>query len=1148
MDINIATFNVRGLNDKMKMNRVITSLEHLKLDVIMLQETHYDSDKKAKFMGDLWGGKIVWGFGPIRSAGVGIFFKPNLPVQVITSRTDSAGRIVAVHVSIGGIEYNFISVYAPVDHNERSGVLDKIASFCVNNVYNIVAGDFNCINDPVYDYSGMRVDHSQQMKGSKVINGLCETFDLLDVYKAMHPTRPAYTCVSWQSCSRIDRVYMSRSLADWVVRAGTVPVSYSDHVIVCYELRQSAEAHGRGLWKCNTTIFNDINVIGDIRSLAKIAMLANPKNGEWWENLKQSFKDTLQIHSCRLAKIRRQLRAECENKLRLAINTANTAEIRILKVDLEEQENYIAQGAALRVKIQVLNNEIPSIVSKQNEKFKAKRKTITELQTAQGVIKDTPSILKECKIFYSVLLRSEPIDCALIDYFTEGLPKLAEEKRALCEGPITFDECLIAIKGMQGGKTPGCDGLPKEFYETFFHMFGHGYVEAMNHCLEQGLLPLSQRLATITLLCKDSNKAHSLNSWRPISLLNVDYKIISKILANRLKRVVNDIIHVDQTCAIPGRSIHDNLHLLRDIVQYADSKNLPAAFLSLDQEKAFDRIEHVFLFKVLEAFGFGGNFTKWIKLCYTSVCSQVVINGYLTDIFDVTRSIRQGCCMSSLLYVLCIEPFAHRVRLDRHVVGVQLPGVDREARIAIYADDATAIVCDEKSIRKIFLLSELYGLASGARLNKAKCKGVLLGSLKNSLSFYNDFTWSDAPIKICGVYFYNNDTTEYNWNQIQQKIQLQKQEVWCRNFTFQGKAAFLNMYILSKIWFIAKVFQMSKAFHVFINAYIRQFMWNNKPPLLSGKTLSAPTSVGGIDLVEVQTKSQAFAVRHVYDFVLLAVKLQLSQSDCMAVPAWFYFTRYWISMRIKRFWPCVYIVNVPNAEDPSIFYKHCLFSLTKLRSAGLTLDLNDSTKKVYYQLLNLIEVSSRKPVTVNNVAPDWSALEVKTVSPKARDLSWRLGHNILPLAAKLYALNVYSSPECSFCSEPFETVKHLFVECWMASKLWRAMSRLCVVGFEVTGNFNIGPAEILLNRIQNVPAISNNRDVFLVLLTEMKGIIWSQRCCRRFDNEFLNAKQIWSVFCNKIKQRKSLDFKRFKKKHFDNTWGKVPKLIETIMS
>ena len=178
-----------------------------------------------------------------------------------------------------------------------------------------------------------------------------------------------------------------------------------------------------------------------------------------------------------------------------------------------------------------------------------------------------------------------------------------------------------------------------------------------------------------------------LSFWRPISLLNVDYKIVAKSMANRLKKVMPSIVHVNQTCSVPGRSITDHCHLIRNVVDYTESRNFPCVLLSLDQKKAFDRVSHDFLFSTLVALGFGPSFIRWIKFLYADIGSQVLVNGFLTPFFPVTRGVRQGCPLSPLLYVLCIESFALAIRSDPFISGVKVPCSLNELKIVQYADD-----------------------------------------------------------------------------------------------------------------------------------------------------------------------------------------------------------------------------------------------------------------------------------------------------------------------------------------------------------------------------------------------------------------------------------------------------------------------------
>lgn len=167
----------------------------------------------------------------------------------------------------------------------------------------------------------------------------------------------------------------------------------------------------------------------------------------------------------------------------------------------------------------------------------------------------------------------------------------------------------------------------------------------------------------ITIIYKNKGSPHKLENYRPLSLLNTDYKILAKTLANRMKEVVGTIISPTQTYSIPGREITDTICAIRDVVHRMEKEGQRRIVLSIDFcSKAFDRVEHNFLEQTMTKFGFGNRMVKWVSLIYKNAKSCVKINGALTDAFPLERSVRQGCPMSSLLYSIAAEPRATLVK------------------------------------------------------------------------------------------------------------------------------------------------------------------------------------------------------------------------------------------------------------------------------------------------------------------------------------------------------------------------------------------------------------------------------------------------------------------------------------------------------
>ena len=199
-----------------------------------------------------------------------------------------------------------------------------------------------------------------------------------------------------------------------------------------------------------------------------------------------------------------------------------------------------------------------------------------------------------------------------IHKFIEGLniPQLNVEEQESLEKDLTFEELKDALTSFADNKSPEEKGFTKEFYEVFFDLLRKDLLNSYNEAFNRGSLSVSQKRGTITLIPKGDENLSDLKNWRPISLLNIDYKILSKALAKRMEQYLPKLIHSDQTGFVNGRYIGQNIRLLNDIMDFLDSKKCQGILLFVDFEKAFDTLEWSFISKTLEAFNFGNKFKK----------------------------------------------------------------------------------------------------------------------------------------------------------------------------------------------------------------------------------------------------------------------------------------------------------------------------------------------------------------------------------------------------------------------------------------------------------------------------------------------------------------------------------------------------------
>ncbi len=378
-------------------------------------------------------------------------------------------------------------------------------------------------------------------------------------------------------------------------------------------------------------------------------------------------------------------------------------------------------------------------------------------------------------------------------------------------------------------------------------------ISAVQFSFATGELSITQKQGAISLLPKKGRDPLLLKNWRPLSLLNQDYKLIAKALAERMKKHLGDIIHSDQTGFIDGRYIGENIVRIFDIMDHAEEQNIPAAIMSIDYEKAFDFIEWKYIDKTLEYFKFGSDFRKWINILYTDTESCVVNNGWTTRFFKLSRGVRQGCPMSPYLFVLGAELLSLAVRSNNRIQGITIDGVTH--KIIQYADDTALILtCEPVTFRETFNILNKFSAISGLRINIEKTKIMRIGALRETnfilLPEYN-VEWTSDSLNMLGVVIANDRSklTELNYEPKLKKIE-NTIAVWKqRNLTIYGKTIIIKSFLLSQIVYLMSVLPSpSYDYVVRLERILFSFLWNNKVERIRRTTLILPLDEGGIKM------------------------------------------------------------------------------------------------------------------------------------------------------------------------------------------------------------------------------------------------------------------------------------------------------------
>ena len=996
----LVSINSQGLRSSDRRKLAFQFLNRNRFDVVCLQETHWSVDLEMQIKRE-WNGDIFFAHGTDNARGVSILIHSRLDHTIQQVKCDNEGRIVNILLSIEDRTLNIVNIYAPNQDCERRAFFSGLDRFISNSYENIVAGDFNCVMDMKLDkYGG---DPKARNSAACFLQAINARFDLCDIWRKRHRNERNFTWTgknTWDNSlirTRIDFFLASKTLDPFVSGTHIGPYPYSDHDYTSLLLDLDQVVRGPGFWHFNNELLKDIAFQAEIEKFwmkwdQEFRSFTDPLR--WWDQAKLHFKRIAIRHAKLKRKNQHHERFLLQNrveKLHARATNGTTQDIEqyllareeLKKLDLKELE-----ATKIRAKAQFEEEgEKSTRYFFSLEKCRRAEQCIRILTKDNlDTISETKDLLAETHSFYKSLFSAQPCDENVQANFLSGCyPNLSEEACASCEGMLTNEELKKAVYSMENDKSPGIDGLTTNFYKQFWPILGDKLTSVCNHAFHAGHLSITQRRGIITLIFKKGDRS-LLKNWRPITLLTTDYKILTKALANRLQRVLPSIIHTDQTASVRGRTINDNTRLLHDVISYANERNVPLAVISVDQMKAFDRVSHAFLFKTLQKFGFGPNFTQWIRLIYTSVSSSVKTNGWLSAFIQLERGLRQGCPLSMPLYVLTAETMAINIRSNPRIHGIKPPGSQAEAKLSQFADDTTLLLTDEQSITETFHVFDLYERASGAKINKNKCKGLWSGSLSYRTDQIYGFDWFNdfIPEKVLGQFFGNVNCTTMNWNVKVQKINNIIAAWKHRDISYKGRALIINALLTSTLWYNVTSLAVPPWAIAQIEQSIYGFFWDNKHPLVNRDILALPVKEGGFNIPRLESKVQAFRLN--------TLRRLLSEGEAH----WKNFTAYFLRVSNMRVGKLSLALTFPlQCIDPTIpaFHKELLSAWQKFRPCRIRNQTPTTVTDILKEplFLNKQITISDEPLLYRN----WIAAGITNIC----DVCYEVIPNLLPVHA-----------------------------------------------------------------------------------------------------------------------------------------------------
>ncbi|KAF1318181.1 putative Pollike protein, partial [Globisporangium splendens] len=675
-----------------------------------------------------------------RSGGVLTVLRSDVPGFETAAEQPSLaipGRYLVVKLMVSDAPVYIHNVYAPVDRQEKQQFFSSLSTEGFEDqATHLVLGDLNTPLDPRLDSSSpdLRYDPAR----SSCLAWLAR-LGVVDAWRVHHDTKRVFTGPLPRK-NRLDYILLSEPFYERFYDDSKyfVPQNAGDHLAHCVSFKTGSQLHGRGYWKFPRYLLEYPVVVSAIEKEAEAVrdqLRGSTNPGQIWERWKTRIKSQLQD-------VQKKLRTQDTAAVGEARASLDQAAARYRESSTENNRSQfddamkIYKETVTRTSQYNQDNAFDFQAANSEKSTKhffrpldtcLRKVSIEEVVTPNGSVSSNP---QEISLRFLEHWGSEmgdpdspagtapPPDEAKQQTLVDSVIRvLSELDREILNAPVTASDLADSIRHMKASSVPGMDGLTAGFYQVAPDVFGESLSIVFNDQLRRGTLLPSQRKSAVVLLYKKGSRAEPGN-YRPITLMPVDVKALSKTLTFRLQSVVCSLIHTDQKAFVKGRSIHHHVRFLADLQDLITNLDDEAYAMFLDFEKAFDRVNWDYMFRVLEKIGCGSAFIQWVRLLYTRPQAHLLINQNIQPALHPTRGVKQGDPLSALLFLLAIEPLGNMLR-SHEEYGVCL-NADHTATSMFFADDTTLLGGSIPSVQAQLELVDVYCKGSGAKLSLSK--------------------------------------------------------------------------------------------------------------------------------------------------------------------------------------------------------------------------------------------------------------------------------------------------------------------------------------------------------------------------------------------------------------------------------------------
>ena len=983
MSLKLIVWNCNGAISEV-VDAVMNTSKVLNVSVIILTETH-----RGIAHPKLAGWKVISTppQSTIKRANNGVIILHRSDIKITNVTLDPMARFITCQLTKSLRTYKLAAIYAPAQSSEKSKFWSSKMALNILSKHDIVCGDFNMVLDPIRD-SNNPLRRDLNLKAlENVQKGLKLMSDIALIAQDLSPT--------YKDISRIDRIYINEKVLSVRKYFVTSTTLNKDHQLL-YASLMPIKTSEPTYWR-----FRHYLLVDEEDKVLASQILET--EGVDWKETKVEIQAQLQLLEKKLLRKRKKALYISKALLKSFPGSRNAAK---WKACLALYRKLVQKAERLWIRIKATTSrELPSSWLTAKLKKRGAKNTVSEaINSRTGELSTSPESLTEAfRVFYEDLYKETIYSKAdLQSLLVNWVPPIIDNRELGLQ--FSVEELADAINQSAAKKSPGIDGITNTAYKLMSSSAKNLLLRDINSFMLSENIPADWKKGIIILLFKKGEKNDPAN-YRPITLLNCDYKLLCKMMANRLNKIIKDYIPNYQIGFMPGRLIYDNI-LCLDIA--LKENNLA---LVLDFMKAYDTVGHKPLCDILTHLRLPDKFISLIRAMLQGSTATILVNDLVSKELSIKRGVKQGDPLSPLLFSFAVELLGYApTAFTEHiptVKGVYLPRL-------MYADDTVLFSKSSEGIKSWIDDLKVLEKAIGLKIHADKTFLIGTEEIISGIEPLHDVSSRYLGFEVGKSGVVNNFDSKLNEN-------IDRLKKWSnKGWNIFTKISVLRTYCDSALTFFA--FLMSKISKD-LAAARKNFIWGSRVPSVSKKRILLPWHLGGCGLVDDDVRYKALRTK-MGERILFDKDMKIHQMLFKSLPEGTIPSSF-ISNENK--FPEMGSILVDNILSEWIKYSpnHCItHSAKQIQKSIIHQSGNDLPLWTPRQLFFAREGTVDLPFIFTSVK--------SFPHLKLRYFMWRYFQGALPFNHREL---------CKRCAKPYSH-NHIFIKCSQATPHWEMAFRV----------------------------------------------------------------------------------------------------------